>query len=361
LKKLLFISFISILLANNINANSLGKDGIINFCKNSTKKTYSKQLNRTVAKMSAGKYKYTDGGSLILYNNGYYILKLSAGGTIGGCSKEQLSEVITNNNLNIKNFKLVKTYNSNKDSKTKSKQFNKQERKTVQEVEVPISKEIKAHLTLKMGYKDYLATIPVLIKIDVKYPDTNATFTMMNFGKFATYYFEKMPVNLEKKDIVELNDKINVFDINGDGLNEIFIYGSSYYGVNGYVGKLTVLSPNKYKDIRQLPDITTFNLAKIYYLKKDNIIVVAQAIWGTKEQERNKNSHKYSIDAYEADSFKKTTLFKTDKSFKDENGFSIESVIDKIHSKYKMLQKIKTTKKDVVNYNNEIQNYLKKS
>ena len=83
-----------------------------------------KKADAKIMQLKAGKYKY-NGGHLLLFRNNHYILQLPkdrdgvhgtdgpdllASGIVGGCTKEQLSEAIQNNNLKERSFELIKRY-----------------------------------------------------------------------------------------------------------------------------------------------------------------------------------------------------------------------------------------------------------
>lgn len=132
MKKLSIITMALVLLSvNSVQAKGFGKKDIVNFCSSKKLPTSGKQFNgvdadKTVMGLLAGKYKYSNGGALLLFTNNYYILKLpstkngihgtstddlmASGGILGGCSKEQLSEAISTNKLTVKSFKLLKKY-----------------------------------------------------------------------------------------------------------------------------------------------------------------------------------------------------------------------------------------------------------
>lgn len=88
-----------------------------------------KEASVIVMQLESGRYEYPNEGSLDLFPEKYFVLKLPSlqreeiygtdgndliiGGTnpiIGGCSLEQLSEVIRKNNMSIDSFKLEKPY-----------------------------------------------------------------------------------------------------------------------------------------------------------------------------------------------------------------------------------------------------------
>ena len=116
---------------NSASAKGFGKNDIVKFCSNKAMPIAGKQFNgeranQSVLKMVAGKYSYPNGGALLLFSNNSYIVKLpknrdgihgtsaddlmASGGILGGCSKEQLSEVMRKNGLKSLYFKLIKRY-----------------------------------------------------------------------------------------------------------------------------------------------------------------------------------------------------------------------------------------------------------
>ena len=85
-----------------------------------------KKANIEVMRLQPGKYNYPNQGALLLFANAHYLIKLpqnrdgihgtdgndllASGGIVGGCSKEQLSEAMQNNKLQVSSFKLIKIY-----------------------------------------------------------------------------------------------------------------------------------------------------------------------------------------------------------------------------------------------------------
>ena len=132
MKKVVSIAvLLSLGFLNLASAKGFGKKDIIEFCSDKKSPILGKQFNgeranSSVLKMVAGKYSYPNGGAMLLFTNNYYIVKLpntrdgihgtsgddliASGGILGGCSKEQLSEVIRENGLKSIYFKLVKRY-----------------------------------------------------------------------------------------------------------------------------------------------------------------------------------------------------------------------------------------------------------
>lgn len=122
---------LSFFFLNTVSAKGFGKNDIVKFCSDKSMPIAGKQFNggnanQSVLKMVAGKYSYPKGGALLLFSNNNYILKLpknrngihgtstddlmASGGILGGCSKEQLSEAMSENGLKAIYFKLLKRY-----------------------------------------------------------------------------------------------------------------------------------------------------------------------------------------------------------------------------------------------------------
>ena len=131
MKHRITLLLLSTLFLSTLSAKGFGKSDIVRFCSDKEIPTVGEQFdgqpaNAVVLKMVAGKYSYPDGGALLLFLNNHYILKLpqnrngihgtstddllAAGGIVGGCSKEQLSEALEVNGLKSMNFKLIKKY-----------------------------------------------------------------------------------------------------------------------------------------------------------------------------------------------------------------------------------------------------------
>ena len=214
---------------------------------------------------------------------------------------------------------------------------------TVLTEKIPLDQNHTGTLSLQMGHKTYLADQPARILIDYENNGTKKQFLFSDTAtKFPIYYFDKMSIHSTKDALVDLTNQINLFDTNNDKKNEIFVYGNSYYGINGYVGKVVILTQDQNSTIKPMGLITTFNLAKIYYIKRENIIVVAQALWGSKTEESSKHKHHYQIDVYEmAYGLKKIPLFITERNYSDQHGFIIKDVIERIITQYNLKRKDK--------------------
>ena len=122
---------VSMLFSNLLLSKGFGYNDMVQFCKNKKSPITGRQFNgkrasKNIMGLVAGKYIYPRHGALLLFRDNYYIIQLPSnrngihgtdgddllarGGIVGGCSKEQLSEAIHRNGLDVKSFKLVKRY-----------------------------------------------------------------------------------------------------------------------------------------------------------------------------------------------------------------------------------------------------------
>ena len=126
------VSLSSTALSEMSQDQGYGKSDIDRFCDTAVSETEQgvqfngKKADETVLEMTSGRYSYPGGGALLLFGNDRYLIKLpngyngiygtdgddllAAGGIVGGCSKEQLSEAVQNNDLEPDEFDLVERY-----------------------------------------------------------------------------------------------------------------------------------------------------------------------------------------------------------------------------------------------------------
>ncbi|MEL7359215.1 MAG: hypothetical protein AAFN40_21995 [Cyanobacteria bacterium J06560_6] len=120
--------------AGNKQQQGYGKDDINEFCI-SDRVTAPEpgmqfdgvEASEAVLAMVPGQYDYPEGGAMLFFPDGQFLLKLpedgrgtiygtdgsdllAGGGIVGGCFVEQLSEAIANNSLTIDAFVLVRSY-----------------------------------------------------------------------------------------------------------------------------------------------------------------------------------------------------------------------------------------------------------
>lgn len=109
----------------------VGKKDIGDFCAKSINRNEpgvqfdGRKADPRALELRPGKYVYPHEGGLLLFKEGYFLLKLPLGrsktigtdgddwlapGIVGGCSSEQLSEALQNNDMQISNLEPVKYY-----------------------------------------------------------------------------------------------------------------------------------------------------------------------------------------------------------------------------------------------------------
>jgi hypothetical protein len=125
----LSLCILGFLVIETAEGRGLEKSDLDVMCAKSASKTKpgvqfdGKRADAAVMAFRPGVYGYPEQGGLILFENSHYFLKLPkntstvhgtdgddllAGGIVGGCSKEQLSEAMQNNNMQAAFFRPVK-------------------------------------------------------------------------------------------------------------------------------------------------------------------------------------------------------------------------------------------------------------
>ena len=230
--------------------------------------------------------------------------------------------------------------------KKKRTDVESQDMLTVFDKKISLDAHTPAVLQLREEKTDHtLAQIPaeILIRYDINGTTRQYRF-VDNAGKFPVFYFNTPTLHTDIDKRVNLVNRVNVFDADDDGNNEIFVYGTSSYGGSGMVGKVFVFHKNAQGEIEKIGEVEARDNFEIEYIQKENIIVVAQFIWGEGEGHYG-DRHYYQIDAYAlGDHLKRIPLMKTQKRYLDFNRTVIEDNIDTILNVYRKSQKHHTKK-----------------
>lgn len=156
---------------------------------------------------------------------------------------------------------------------------------------------------------------------------------------FPIYHFNKHAYNFKKRNIVDLTNGVNVFDVDNNGNNEIFIYGSSDYGGSGYFGKLIILEKNNSEIVQKTKIIKASDNFEIKYIKSDNIIIVAQYIWRNCIESHYGDKHYYKYIIYDIKkNFLKIPLLISKTKISDTYNNIIERDLIEIRKKYALYQ-----------------------
>lgn len=227
------------------------------------------------------------------------------------------------------------------------------EYKMVFEHSVNLNKNNNAILKLYEENAKSLASIPA--KIIIEENNKKYTFVESSTNKFKYYfsthskdfplfYFKNTTFNNQKNNIVNLVGGVNVFDIDNNGNNEVFVYGTSHYGGSGSYGKVLIFEKNKDAIILKAPIIEANDNYEIKYYQKENIIIVAQYIWRGNIEAHYGDLHRYKFYIYEINNdFKKIPIFLSKKKFNDENTKIIEDNLADILYKYSLYKSNKVS------------------
>ena len=221
--------------------------------------------------------------------------------------------------------------------KQRSVEENQTAFQTVFQKNITLDAQTSALLQLKEEKTDQtLAEKPAKVLMDYDINGTKKRYLFTDTSKkFPILYFDAPTLNTKIDKRVNLVNRVNVFDTNDDGNNEIFVYGTSHYGGSGLVGKVLVFHKNIKGDIEKMGLIEARDNFEMEYLKKENIIVRAQFIWGEGEGHYG-DKHHYQIDIYELNNhFRHIPLMTTTKKYNDFNRTVIEDNIDSILKRYK--------------------------
>lgn len=190
---------------------------------------------------------------------------------------------------------------------------------------------------------------------------SNKYYLSTNSESFPIFYFKNITFNNKKKRIVNLVDSVNVFDIDGNGNNEVFVYGTSHYGGSGSFGKVVIFEKDGDKIIQKAPIIEANDNYEIKYYREKNIIIVAQYIWRGGIEAHYGDSHKYKFYIYEIDnSFRKIPILLSQKKIHDEDKNIIEQNLENILIKYSLYQNSKVSNEEENRVISFVKNYWNK-
>lgn len=170
--------------------------------------------------------------------------------------------------------------------------------------------------------------------------DSNKYYLSTSSESFPIFYFKNITSNSKKNSIVDLVDSINVFDIDDNGNNEIFVYGTSHYGGSGSFGKVIIFEKDGDEIIQKASIIEANDNYEIKYYREENIIIVAQYIWRSGIEAHYGDYHRYKFYIYEIDTgFKKIPILLSQKKIHDEDENIIKQNLEDILTKYSLYKR----------------------
>lgn len=233
---------------------------------------------------------------------------------------------------------------------------------TVYNKKIHIAKHIDVELILKEEKSKHLLEEPAKIIINYDLNQTHTSYTFDdNSTNFPILYFDNLSLNYDLQKSVQLVNSVNVLDVDNDGKNEIFVYGTSHYGGSGLVGKVVVFKYIKPDKIKKIAIIKATDNFEIKYFPKENIIVVAQYIWRMGIEGHYGDKHAYQFFVYDIkNNFQRIPLFISHKKFNDQNRHIIEDNLDEIIAKYKSYIKQHLSKEDTSKWILFVKDYWQK-
>ena len=218
----------------------------------------------------------------------------------------------------------------------------KTEFRTVFQKPIALDSQTQATLTLQEEKTEQeLLEEPAKILIDYESNGTKKQYIFTDKEKkFPLLYFDGLTLNTKIDKRVNLIGSVNCFDSDGNGNNEIFVYGTSHYGGSGLVGKVAVFHKNTKGEIEALGMVEGRDNFEINYIKKENIIVLAQYIWQLGVEGHYGDSHHYQLSVYELeDHLKEIPLFTTQKKYNDRNSSVIKDTLESVLAHYNQHKK----------------------
>jgi len=233
---------------------------------------------------------------------------------------------------------------------------------TVFQKKIFLDKNTTGELVLQEESFQTLAEEPAKILINYEVNGTKKEYLFRDSSKkFPILYFDKPTYNTKIDESVNLVNSVNIFDIDSDGTNEMFLYGTSHYGGSGLVGKLLVLKKNKRGNVAKIGIIEAHDNFEMHYIKEENIIVAAQYIWRQGIEGHYGDTHRYKLDVYTLnDRLKKIPIYITEKKYNDQNSSIIDDNLEIVLAKYRIYNKNHISQEEQTKYRNFVQNYWDK-
>jgi len=228
--------------------------------------------------------------------------------------------------------------------------------------QLKLNKETNVTLILQQEKSDNLLVNPAKIIISYNKNATRKKYIFEdNCTKFPILYVHDTFQNKHHSSIISLVNTVNILDMDDDGTNEIFIYGSSHYGGSGLMGKVAIFKYDKAKTIHLLGVISATDNFEIQYLKQEHIIILAQYIWRSGIEGHYGDKHKYQFYIYEyKDKLKKIPIYLSNKKINDRNNHIIQDNLSTILKKYKAYKKEMLPPKEASKYIQLVKTYWQK-
>jgi hypothetical protein len=224
---------------------------------------------------------------------------------------------------------------------------------------IALDTENKVKLQLFQEAKDY--DISNAVKIEIKSMKGKTLFSFFdNDASVPIYYFENIEIdkNLKNKKLINLKSAPTIVDLDGNGKNEIIIYGEYYSSIiqNG-TGNLLILEENSRGIEQKMPIILGYDYYEMKAYPKEQILIVAQHNMDTEKIGLN-DHYLYTFYIYDMkDPLKKIPLLLSKKRINKSDKNIIDKNLPEILTKYKQYKEGKTSKTKEINLVNFVKSY----
>jgi hypothetical protein len=150
------------------------------------------------------------------------------------------------------------------------------------DTEINLNASETARLILYDGYSKYDGEHKTELKGLIKIAGENINYLFQDSdNNWPAYVWPDSKVNTVLSDFTDLRQNC-ILDLDGNGENEIFIYGESSHG-SGYMGKVFSFENKENRIIQKYPVFSGINHFSINYYRPKNIIIEAGYIPGKNE------------------------------------------------------------------------------
>ena len=153
---------------------------------------------------------------------------------------------------------------------------------------VALDAQKKVKVQLFQEDKDY--DISHGAKVKIKGMEGEKLFSFFdNNSNFPIYYLEELKLNkkVKNQNLVDLKSAVTVLDMDGNGKNEIIIYGEHYNTMIEHgTGNLLVLEENGKKIEQKMPIVLGYDSHGMKFYPKEKLLIVGQSEIDTEKSDQ---------------------------------------------------------------------------
>ena len=231
--------------------------------------------------------------------------------------------------------------------------------KTVFNETVALDIETKVKVQLLQEDKDY--DLSHSAKVKIKSMDGEKLFSFFdNDSNSPIYDFGEIKLNkkIKNKKLIDLKSAVTVLDMDGNGKNEIIIYGEYYEPMIEHgEGKLLILEENSRGIEQKMPMVLGYDYYEMKFYPKEKLLIVAQHKVSSEKKGLN-NHYLYEFNVYDMKaSFKKLPIFLSKKRIESKGKQIIDKNLPEILAKYHKYKKGKVSKVKELNLITFVKSY----